>query len=131
MIEEDVSCDSTFMLRVMDDVGAKIRQKMWWVPMETEIDFILDNAGGHGTDKAKFEYMESLKARFNINIVWQVPQSPDTNILDLGMWCALQSAVEIQHRTKTKSNHQRKIQDQQPQQKMTRLPQNTRTASNQ
>ena len=72
--------------------------------METEIDFVLDNAGGHGTDEAKFLYMESLKTNFNINIVWQVPQSPDTNLLDLGVWCALQSAIELCHRTKTKSN---------------------------
>ena len=34
----------------------------------------------------------------NIILVRQVPNSPDTNVLDLGIWMSLQSAVEKHHR---------------------------------
>ena len=104
IIDWNVNCDSDFMLGVMDEVGRAIRTKFHWVPFTVEIDFFLDNAGGHGTDEAKAEYVDMLKERYNIRVVWQIPQSPETNMLDLGLWCSLQSKVELTHRTKTKAN---------------------------
>ena len=92
------------MLGVMNEVGQSIRTKFHWVPATIEIDLLLDNAGGHGTDEAKAEYTDMLKERYNIRVVWQVPQSPETNMLDLGLWCALQSKVELTHRNKTKAS---------------------------
>ena len=44
------------------------------------------------------EYTATLKDEYNIQIVHQIPQSPDTNVLDLGIWMSLQSAVEKTHR---------------------------------
>ena len=57
----------------------------------------MDNAGGHGTKEATEEYTNYLKQEYNIEVVFQVPRSPYTNVLDLGVWCALQAAVERTH----------------------------------
>ena len=46
------------------------------------------------------EYTDILKSEYNVEIEWQVSQSPETNILDLGVWCLLQSLVEYLHRRK-------------------------------
>lgn len=55
-----------------------------------------DNAGGHGTNDAKEEYTRIL-GDFNIEIIWQVPQFPETNMLDLGVWMSIQSVVMRTH----------------------------------
>ena len=57
----------------------------------------MENAGGHGTDDAITEYTKRLKEVYNIEIIHQIPRSPFTNVLDLGVWDALQAAVEKQH----------------------------------
>ena len=36
----------------------------------------------------------------NIFIEWQVPNSPETNLLDLGIWMAIQSYAEMLHKNK-------------------------------
>ena len=104
MMERDINCDSTFMLNHLDDVGSQIRIKFGWVPFNEEIDLVMDNAGGHGTNEAKEAYTLMLKTKHNIRVVWQTPQSPETNLLDLGIWCSLQSMVGLSHRKKCKSN---------------------------
>ena len=40
------------------------------------------------------KYVNVLKNKFDIEIIFQVPRSPYTNVLDLGVWCALQARVE-------------------------------------
>ena len=57
----------------------------------------MDNAGGHGTVEAIDEYVKELKQKWNIEVIQQIPRSPYTNALDLGVWCPLQSRVEKQH----------------------------------
>ena len=57
----------------------------------------MDNAGGHGTDKAIDEYVRKLKEDWNVETIFQVPRSPYTNVLDLGVWCSLQARVEDKH----------------------------------
>ena len=57
----------------------------------------MDNAGGHGTDEAVKSYTEMLKSEYTIEIIQQVPRSPETNMLDLGLWRSMQSAVEKEH----------------------------------
>mgnify|MGYP006063385801 CR=1 FL=1 len=57
----------------------------------------MDNAGGHGTDEAIKEYTTSLLDKYKIEIIFQVPRSPYSNVLDLGVWCSLQSRVEKEH----------------------------------
>ena len=36
----------------------------------------------------------------NIFVEWQVPNSPETNLLDLGIWMAIQSYAEMLHKNK-------------------------------
>jgi hypothetical protein len=61
----------------------------------------MDNAGGHGSNKAKDGYENRLIEKFNGEIVWQVPNLLEMNMLDLGAWMCIQSYVEYSHRTKT------------------------------
>ena len=99
-VTKDVNCDSKFMLDSMDEIGESIREKMSWVPLTTTIILFMDNAGGHGTDNAVKQYTQHLLHRYRIQIVQQVPRSPETNLLDLGIWRSIQSAVENEHRLK-------------------------------
>jgi hypothetical protein len=56
----------------------------------------MDNAGGHGTNDAKLQYIDLLKA-FKVEVIWQVPRSPETNMLDLGVWMSIQCSVMNVH----------------------------------
>ena len=97
---KDTNCDSEFMRSITDEIGASIHKAFNWVPISNPIHLFTDNAGGHGTELAKLEYMDILKSEYNVEICWQVSNSPETNILDLGVWCLLQSLVEHLHRLK-------------------------------
>jgi hypothetical protein len=46
LIKEEVTCNSQFMLETMLIIGAQIHEQMPWIPIETSIYLILDNAGG-------------------------------------------------------------------------------------
>jgi hypothetical protein len=52
----------------------------------------MDNAGGH----AKRQHIDIPKA-FKVEVIWQAPRSPETNVLDLGVWMSIQSAVMKVH----------------------------------
>ena len=58
---------------------------------------VMDNAGGHGTKDCIIEYRSNLLTTYNIEIIFQIPRSPFTNVLDLGVWMSLQSIVERKH----------------------------------
>ena len=58
----------------------------------------MDNAGGHSKTEVKKEYERILKESYNILIEWQVPNSPETNMLDLGVWVAIHHQVDTLHR---------------------------------
>ena len=58
---------------------------------------MIDNAGCHDTNDCVQEYTARLRTEYNIEIIQQVPRSPFTNVLDLGVWAALQAAVEKRH----------------------------------
>ena len=96
--ECDVNCDTTFMLNSIHDIGKSIRDKMDFVPVWEPIHLFIDNAGGHGTNKGKEEYEKILYEDYFIILLWQVPNSPETNMLDLGAWMTIQSVVEKLHR---------------------------------
>ena len=70
--------------------------------MDESICLVMDNAGGHGSNDAKALYTRSLRT-FGVEIVWQVPRSPETNLLDLGIWMSIQATVQNLH-------HQKRIQ---------------------
>ncbi len=95
--EVDISCDSKFMLEVMHKVGKAIRDAYYWVSLYWPIFLYLDNAGGHGTKEAVRTYVTFLRTEYNVICVHQRPRSPETNMLDLGVWMALQSVVEKMH----------------------------------
>ena len=98
-IEEDVSCDSTYMLDVIPHVGNALREAYHWISPTQTIYLVMDNAGGHGTQESIQEYTNILKER-NITIIWQIPRSPETNMLDLGVWMSVQAAVVKAHRNR-------------------------------
>jgi hypothetical protein len=95
-VDEDTSCDSKFMLECMPRVGAALREQFHWVPQNEIVYVCMDNAGGHGTNDAKLQYINLLK-EFNVEVIWQVPRSPETNMLDLGVWMSIQCSVMNVH----------------------------------
>ena len=97
LIEVACSCDSEYMLEVMKKLGKAIRDAFEWIPRSRVCYLFMDNAGGHGSIDAVRQYTQYLKVAWNIEIVHQIPRSPYTNLLDLGVWCSLQSRVEKEH----------------------------------
>ena len=95
--EVDVSCDSKFMKNIMPKVGKAIRDAYHWVSRDIPIFMYLDNAGGHGTKEVVTAYVKALLDEYNVVCVHQRPRSPCTNLLDLGVWMALQNVVEKLH----------------------------------
>jgi hypothetical protein len=84
LVEEEVTCNSQFMLETTPTIGTQIHQQMLWIPMETSIYLIMDNTGGHETIAARNEYTWGLRNEYNIIIKFQPPHSPEVNALDLG-----------------------------------------------
>ena len=95
--EVDCSCDSKYMLSAMDRIGKAIRNAYHWVSRDQSCYIVMDNAGGHGTKEAINEYTHHLHNEYNIKIIWQIPRSPYTNVLDLGVWMSIQARVERRH----------------------------------
>ena len=100
LVEKDISCDSSFMMDHIRAIGQSIRNTYSFLEATHPIHLFMDNAGGHGKTEVKSEYERILKDEFHIHIEWQVPNSPETNTLDLGVWMTLQSLVESIHRGK-------------------------------
>ena len=67
---------------------------MHWIEKEMPINLVMDNAGGHGTRDAIEDYVTALKETHDVVVLWQVPRSSKTNLLDLGVWNSLQSVVD-------------------------------------
>ena len=96
--EKDCNCDSKFMTNIMPEVGSSIQEAYEGkVKKETPIYLIMDNAGGHGTKECIESYVKLLKDKYNIIIKHQIPQSPETNVLDLGIWNSFQSLIKKTH----------------------------------
>jgi hypothetical protein len=99
-VEEDCTCDSDFMLDIIRDVGSNIRRSFWWLSDSTVIHLFMDNAGGHGSNSARKEYVRILQDEYKVQIIWQIANSPETNMLDLGAWVTIQCIVAHMHRGK-------------------------------
>ena len=89
VVERDVSCDSTFMLENIREIGSAVCSKYHYLDDFVSIYLFMDNSGGHGTKAVKQQYTEILKEEFNLIVEWQPPNSPEMNLLDLGIWMAL------------------------------------------
>ena len=48
--------------------------------------------------KLKDEFTYRLRVVYNVQVVWQVPNSPDRTMLDLETWMTVQSCVEELHK---------------------------------
>ena len=97
VVEEDCTCDSEYMKKAMDRVGLAIREAYHWMHPSEKCYLVMDNAGGHGSKEAIVWYNELLLTKYNVELIFQVPRSPYTNVLDLGVWMAIQSIVERNH----------------------------------
>ena len=93
-MEEDASCDIEYMLSTMSRVGTAIRSSYHWIPITQKCYLVMDNAGGHGTNEVITSYSKTLLDDFNIEIIFQIPCSPYTNVLNLGVWMSLQAGVK-------------------------------------
>ena len=96
-VEEDISCDSNFMLTKIPEIGEALRSTFHWIPRDDVIYLFMDNAGGHGSYDATTRYTSILWTEYRVRVVWQVPRSPETNILDLGIWMSIQAVVTRVH----------------------------------
>ena len=97
-VSEYINYDSSYMLEIMPKVGKAIRDAHFWVEAYKPIYLVLDSAGGYGTKEVIAQYKAMMKNDYNIIPVHQILQSPETNLLNLGIWMSLQSAVEKCHR---------------------------------
>jgi hypothetical protein len=97
-IQHGTTCDSKCMLNSVHDVGRSIHVSMHWIHPDKPITLFMDNAGGHGTNLEKDEYVSILVHKYKILVEWQIPNLPGTNVLDLGFGVTHQSIVEQMHR---------------------------------
>ena len=58
--------------------------------------------GGHGSIECIGQYKAYIGSEFNINVINQIPNSPETNMLDLGTWMSIQVQVQKEHFRKVK-----------------------------
>ena len=74
-VETDHTCDYTFMLVSIFEIGCAIWSSFHWVPHDVSV---------HG---------QCWKLKFNIVVEWQVANLPETNLLDLGFWALIQQSM--------------------------------------
>ena len=98
IVVRDMTSNSDFMVNSVHEIGKAIRKAFSFIPESKTVHLFMDNAGGHGKIKVKEQYVETLKNEYNVEVEWQVSHSPETNMLDLGTWMALQSKVEYHHK---------------------------------
>ena len=104
MLKKDVMHDSNYILNNIVKIGDAIRKSIHWVDAEEPIYLLMDNAGRHGSNVTKKEYVALLKDKYNVLVEWQVANSPKLNMLDRGAWMAVQSKVEELHKNLTMQN---------------------------
>ena len=77
-VEKDISFYSNFMLGMMGKIGNSTQSTYRSIGVVSEdiIFIVMDNAGGHGTNKSMLYYSEYLTAKYNIVVHNQVPRSP-------------------------------------------------------
>ena len=88
------------MMDNIRQIGEAVRLSHQNVDSFVPIYLFMDNAGGHGKILVKEEYSKILKEEYNVLVEWQTSNSPELNLLDLGIWMAIQSIVEKFHRNK-------------------------------
>ena len=84
--EKDITCNSQFMMDSIDEIGIAIHHAFHWVPRDVPIYLYMDNTGGHGTSD---DIKKRICRSHNIIVEWQIANSPETNLLDLGCWVTM------------------------------------------
>ena len=83
------------MIEHVHKIGRSICNAYSFLPDSTPVHLFMDNSGGHVKKDIKEKYVRILKEYYNVEVEWQVPNSPETNMLDLGTWYTLQSYLGI------------------------------------
>lgn len=96
-VEGETFCDIRCMLSVMDCVGTTICVAYHRIMITQKCYLVIANTGGHGTNDTITAYTSTLNVQFNIRVIFQLPYSLYTNVLDLALWIFLQTAIEIQY----------------------------------
>ena len=70
----------------MDELGNNTRSTYRIIGLvdEENLYLLMDNVGRNGENKSVFDYSDYLEANYNILVHHQVPQSPRTNMVDIG-----------------------------------------------
>ena len=84
------------MMLTIREIGTHICSKIVFAK-DHPVYLFMDNAGGHGKTEIKKEYERILQEEYNVIIKWQCLNSPETNLLDLGIWWSIKSVVETVH----------------------------------
>ena len=84
IVEWYVNYNSALMLESICEISTEVCSKLHDLDPFVPIHLLMDNAGWHGTKVAKEEYTEILKSEFNIIVQWQLLNSPELTLLDLG-----------------------------------------------
>ena len=79
------------MRRLTIKVGDAINKKWPRCDRGQRIEIQMDNATPHLTNDDPKWIKAKKNWDFDIVLVRQPPQSPDTNVLDLGLWTSIQS----------------------------------------
>jgi hypothetical protein len=72
----------------------------WLSQATTSIHLFIDNVGAYGTNTTREEYNRILKDKFNVIVLWQIINSPEMNMLNLGTWVMIQCVVAHMYRGK-------------------------------
>ena len=94
--QADCTCDGDWLHRYLVDraspaILAAAGRKAG--PHRYPLRLQIDNAGGHG-GKAKIQVIRAELLELGIDLVCQPANSPEMNVLDLGVWLGIQAMVE-------------------------------------
>jgi hypothetical protein len=73
LLEEDMTCDSSFMLDTVYEIGIAVHAAFHWVSQDDPIILFMDNAGGHGSDDTKKEFVSELKNGLTLQLNGKYP----------------------------------------------------------
>lgn len=65
-VEEDTSCNNTYMLCAMDRVGVSFHKSYHWVDSSQKWYLVMDNTNRQSTNGTIKEYTSMLESKYNI-----------------------------------------------------------------
>ena len=100
LYEKDCTCDGEWFENFLLNVAAPVIVQKYRpnALLNGRVKLQMDNAGGHG-GATRIEEVRRELAKLGIDLVCQPPNSPEFNVLDLGVWRGLQALVNKLMRT--------------------------------